>query len=111
MPAATALVSSLLGLTGMLLAPATATYHWVLLWLPVALLLDVCARERRCAAVTIVMCCYTLVGFFPYRLTLPFEGRGLASLLAFPRLALLLVLWLVCVTSAWCRPDAPRGGD
>jgi hypothetical protein len=107
----TALVSSLLGLTGMLLAPATATYHWVLLWLPVALLLNVCAREGRCAVVAIIICCYTLVGFFPYRLTLPFEGAGLASVLAFPRLALLLVLWLVCVTSAWRRSDAPRRGD
>lgn len=107
----TALVSSLLGLTGMLLAPATATYHWVLLWLPVALLLNVCAREGRCPAVAIIICCYTLVGFFPYRLTLPFEGAGLASVLAFPRLALLLVLWLVCVTSAWRRSDAPRRGD
>jgi hypothetical protein len=105
-PRSTALVSSLLGLTAILLAPATATYHWVLLWLPVALLLDVCAREGRCAAVVIIMGCYTLVGFFPYRLTMPFEGHGLGSVLAFPRLALLLVLWLVCMRSAWHTPDA-----
>jgi hypothetical protein len=98
----------LLGIAALLLAPATASYHFVLLWLPVALLVDYFLRARRRVAAFGVLGLYALIGFFPYRFTVPFEGRGGLSLLAYPRLALLLAMLLGSVVAIGsCRGDAP----
>jgi hypothetical protein len=87
----------ILGILTLLLAPATATYHFVLLWLPVGLLINYFFRWRANALAYFVLGTYTLIGFFPYRFTRPFEGRGWLTVLAYPRLLLLLAMFVVCV--------------
>jgi len=104
---ATAPSLGLLGIAAMLLAPATATYHQVLLWLPVGLLAAFLLRERAHACAGFLLGGYTLIGFFPYRITAPFAGRGALTLLAFPRLLLLLAMFLGCVHCLWKLAQTP----
>ena len=99
----------LLGIATLLLAPATATYHMVLLWLPVGLLVDFFLRERALGHAYFVLGSYALIGFFPYRFTAPFEGRGGLSVLAYPRLFLLLAMFIACVHCLWNRAEPPHG--
>ena len=100
---ATAIAPSIgiLGILVLLLAPATATYHFVLLWLPVGLLIGYFLRERAAGYAYVILALYALIGFFPYRLTAPFEGRGALAVLAFPRLLLLLTMFVASVYCIW----------
>jgi hypothetical protein len=98
---ATAPSIGILGILVLLLAPATATYHFVLLWLPVGLLIGYFLRERAPVCAYIILALYALIGFFPYRLTAPFEGRGGLAVLAFPRLFLLLTMFVASVYFIW----------
>jgi hypothetical protein len=91
----------LLGVLVLLLAPATATYHFVLLWLPVALLISFFLRANALLPAWLVLGIYALIGFFPYGWTVSFAGRGGLTVLAYPRLFLMLALFLVCVCSFW----------
>ncbi len=93
----------ILGILTLLIAPATATYHFTLLWLPVGLLVDYLARARERAAAYLVLGAYALIGFFPYRLTAGFEGLGGFTVLAYPRLVLLLVAFGVGVRAILIR--------
>jgi len=95
----------LLGVLTLLLAPATATYHFVLLWLPVGLLVDYFFRNRTPMRAYFILGIYALIGFFPYRFTIPFEGRGGLTVLAYPRLFLLLTMFAACVYFVWNRAD------
>jgi hypothetical protein len=104
--AAAAPCIGLLGIATLLLAPATASYHFVLLWLPVALLVDDFLRAQQRRAAFGVLGLYALMGFFPYRFTLPFEGRGALGVLAYPRLALLLAMLLGSVVAIGSRREA-----
>jgi|HubBroStandDraft_1064217.scaffolds.fasta_scaffold61078_2 hypothetical protein len=99
----------ILGILVLLLAPATATYHFALLWLPVGLLINYLLLERQPACAYLVLGTYAMIGFFPYKYTAPFEGRGGLTLLAYPRLFLLLLMFMTCVYSVWSRRDGGRG--
>jgi hypothetical protein len=102
----------LLGIVTLLVAPGTATYHFVLLWLPVGLLVDSFLRARSPACAYLLLGCYALIGFFPYGLTARLAGRGLLSVLAYPRLFLLLMMFAVCVRCLWNRaPPVGLGTD
>jgi hypothetical protein len=96
----------LLGILTLLLAPATATYHFVLLWLPVGLLVDYFFRHRTPIRAYFILGVYALIGFFPYKFTIPFEGRGGLTVLAYPRLFLLLTMFAACVYFIW-NPAQP----
>ena len=98
-----------LGILVLLIAPATATYTFVLLWLPVALLAAYfLSRAERTAACVILMT-YVLIGFMPYGHTYPFEGRGGLSVLAFPRLLMMLAMFIASVWFlALPRPHGQR---
>jgi glycosyl transferase family 87 len=98
----------LLGILTLLLAPATATYHFVLLWLPVGLLVDYFFRQRASARAYFILGTYALIGFFPYRFTAPFEGRGGLTVLAYPRLFLLLAMYAACLYFVWNRAEPAR---
>jgi len=98
----------LLGILVLLLAPATATYHFILLWLPTALLLDWLLRAGARMHAAVLLGLYSLIGFCPYGHTLPFEGRGGLTLLAFPRLFLLLAMFITCVHFVWRRAEPTR---
>ena len=91
----------------LLLAPATATYMCVLLWLPVALLIDYFLARRAHALAYFILGAYTLIGFIPWNYTYLFEGRGGLTVLAYPRLFILLAMFAGC---AWYiispRPSA-----
>jgi len=105
---ATAPSVGLLGILTLLLAPATATYHFVLLWLPVGLLIKYFFQERTPVRAYLILGAYTLIGFFPYRLAYAFEGRGGLTVLAYPRLFLLLAMFIACIYFIWNRTE-PNG--
>ena len=86
-----------LGILILLIAPATATYTFVLLWLPVALLVDYFLARGEHKACGVLLVTYVLIGFIPYGHTYPFEGRGGLSVLAFPRLFLMLAMFIASV--------------
>jgi hypothetical protein len=98
----------ILGVVTLLLAPATATYHFVLLWLPVGLLINYFFRQDARVRAYFILGCYALIGFFPYRYTIPFEGRGGLTVLAYPRLFLLLAMFVACVHFIWSQAESTR---
>jgi hypothetical protein len=85
---------------GLLIAPATATYHFLLLWLPVGIVLQqfVKGNERMLALATLA--CYAAIGFLPYSLFGRFDGEGILTLLAYPRLFLLIALFGLSLRAA-----------
>jgi glycosyl transferase family 87 len=99
----------ILGILTLLLAPATATYHMALLWLPVGLLVELARRTQARSLAYVLLASYGSIGIFPYGLTAPFEGRGGLSILAYPRLWLLLTLFIAALCCAWRAPlEVPR---
>jgi Glycosyltransferase family 87 len=82
----------------LLVAPATATYMCALLWLPVALLIDYFVAKGARALAHFILGAYTVIGFIPWQYAFPFEGRGGFTVLAYPRLFLLLAMFIGC---AW----------
>jgi hypothetical protein len=106
--AAAAPCIGIIGILTLLLAPATATYHFALLWLPVGLLINFAFQKSARGCAYLMLGAYALIGVFPYRYTAPFEGRGGLSVLAYPRLWLLLALLIVGLYASWRRaPSSP----
>ncbi len=93
----------MLGLLALLLAPGTGTYHYILLWLPVGLLFIYFAKRNQKGAAYGIFGIYAAVGFIPYSLTREFDGRGAFTVLAYPRLALLLAMFGLAVYAGWNR--------
>jgi hypothetical protein len=100
----------LLGVATLLLAPATATYHMVLLWLPIGLLVNRCRQEGQMNYAYSILACYALIGFFPYGWTDPLAERGLLVVFAYPRLLLLATILALCIRSVWTLGNADRRG-
>jgi hypothetical protein len=103
----------ILGVLVLLIAPGSGTYAFVLLWLPVALLIDYFLSERARVPAYLVLSTYVLIGCIPYGHTYRFEGDGALTVLAYPRLFLLLAMFIVCIYAvAFPRPSgqpaAPR---
>jgi hypothetical protein len=98
----------ILGILTLLEAPATATYHFVLLWLPVGLLVHYFFCERDRAPGYFILGTYALIGFFTYGHTQPFDGRGVLTVLAYPRLFLLLTMFIASVYFIWHRAGPAR---
>ena len=96
----------LVGVLTLLLAPATATYHFVLLWLPVGLLIDYLWREGGRIFAYGVLAAYALIGFCPYGWTARFEGHDGLTVLAYPRLWLLLAMLAVALCFVYGRAPA-----
>jgi hypothetical protein len=94
----------ILGILALLIAPGSGTYAFVLLWLPVALLIDYFLSERARVPAYLMLCTYVFIGFIPYGHTYPFDGRGGLTVLAFPRLFLMLAMFVVCI----CAVLLPR---
>jgi alpha-1,2-mannosyltransferase len=98
----------IIGILVLLIAPATATYHFVLLWLPVGLLANFFLSERAPAYAYFLIGAYALIGFFPYGVTARFEGRGALTVLAYPRLLVLLSMFAACIYFIWrAQPAQP----
>jgi hypothetical protein len=96
---------AIIGILTLLLAPATATYHFALLWLPVGLIIDFALRSGAAVCAYFMLGVYALIGVFPYRWTAAFEGRGGLSIVAYPRLWLLLALFIACIYCVWRVPN------
>jgi glycosyl transferase family 87 len=99
----------ILGILVLLVAPATATYTFVLLWLPIALLIDYFLAKGARMTAYLMLGTYASIGFIPYNYAYHFEGHGGLSVLAFPRLLLQLAMFICCVYSiAYPRPVGQR---
>jgi hypothetical protein len=99
----------ILGVLALLIAPGSGTYAFVLLWLPVALLIDYFLSERARVPAYLILSTYVLIGFIPYGHTYPFEGDGGLTVLAYPRLFLLLAMFVVSIYAvAFPRPSGQR---
>ena len=96
---------SILTILGRLIAPATATYHYLLLWLPVGILLRHFSANYQTRLFLFTLALYTAIGFLPYSFFLQFDGQGLLTVFAYPRLALLLSLFTVSITAAFLQPQ------
>lgn len=83
---------ALVSIGGILLFPVSATYHFLLLTVPVAILLSVTETKWRMEQ-KILVTLYTLIGFIPYSLFQSFDGRGLLTVLAYPRLFLMAMVF------------------
>jgi hypothetical protein len=92
----------ILGVLGLLIAPGSGTYAYVLLWLPVALLIDYFLRQGARMSAYLILCIYALVGYIPYGHTSVFEGHGGLTVMAYPRLFLLLAMFAVCIYAVSC---------
>ena len=84
----------ILGVLVLLIAPGTGAYAFVLLWLPVALLIDHFLSEGARVPAYLILSTYVLIGFIPYGHTYRFEGDGGLTVLAYPRLLLLLAMFI-----------------
>jgi Glycosyltransferase family 87 len=99
----------ILGVLALLIAPGSGTYAFVLLWLPVALLVDHFLSVHARVPAYLILATYVLIGFIPYGHTYPFEGDGGLTVLAYPRLLLLLAMFVVCIYAvASQRPSETR---
>jgi hypothetical protein len=97
---------ALLGILCLLIAPATATYHFVLLWLPVGLLLSHLRETENSRLFALSLGLYAAIGLLPYTLFRFFGGRGVLTLAAYPR------LWLTCALfSAALAAALGKDGD
>lgn len=77
----------------LLVAPATATYHFLLLWLPVGILLHWFSSIGQPKLTLAVLVCYAAIGYLPYSFFRQFDGAGLLTFLAYPRLFLMMVVF------------------
>jgi hypothetical protein len=99
----------ILGVLTLLLAPGSGTYAFVLLWLPVALLVDYFKTEHRPWPGYLIVATYVGIGFIPYGHTARFEGEGVLTVLAYPRLLLMLAMFAVCMFALVDLPSLKRG--
>ncbi|MBS1683005.1 MAG: DUF2029 domain-containing protein [Bacteroidetes bacterium] len=74
------------------LLPTSATYHYILLLIPLSLLLK--TEQANFKKTAILICLYVCIGYIPYKLF--FElGLKWSVFLAYPRLTLITILYLV----------------
>ena len=88
---------ALLGIWGLLVSPATATYHALLLILPVAFLIRENISSWKVEQFVIALT-FGMMGFIPYSFFHRFDMRGLLSVAAYPRLFLLTILFAAAVS-------------
>ena len=95
---------SVLTLGALLAAPATATYHGVLLWAGAGLLwkeLDHAGRIWPRAALAGL---YAAMGFLPYSVFLRFYDEGIFTVLAYPRLIILCLMFALLLRRSTFAP-------
>jgi hypothetical protein len=78
----------------LLVAPATATYHFLLLSIPMAMVSSQLLRTRRFAPLSILLLLYVGMGAIPAGALDRLHLDGVWKLLAYPRLYLLSVFFL-----------------
>jgi hypothetical protein len=91
----------LLGILPLLVAPGTATYHFVLFWLPCGLLLHAFWMGGRRKLFSIALALYSVLGFIPYGIFARLGEQWGIWPLAYPRLFVVLGLFLVSLAGAY----------
>jgi hypothetical protein len=87
---------SLLCIGGIVLFPASATYHFLLLSIPIAILLAQ-GNGAWCVEQKILVTLYACIGFIPYSLLSGLDGKGLLTIFAYPRLFLTTTIMAVAL--------------
>jgi hypothetical protein len=87
--------SSLLSIAALLLSPATATYHFLLLVLPIAFLLKYSQSYQYRWYYFLFITTFAIIGYIPYSIFKVYDGMGILTLLAYPRLGMMCVLFIV----------------
>jgi hypothetical protein len=91
---------ALLSVAALLVAPATATYHFLLLCLPVGILLAGFHTDGYARLFWLTLGAYCAIGFLPYKFFAQFDGHSALTLLAYPRLWLLTILFILSFRTA-----------
>jgi hypothetical protein len=107
----------LLGILTLLMAPATASYHLLLLWLPLGLLLRYLISVGERVSACVLLSAYAVLGFLPAQATARFVGHGVLTILAYNRLLLLLLMFVTAGEALWratakgpsARPNPSQG--
>ncbi|MBI4547339.1 MAG: DUF2029 domain-containing protein [Ignavibacteriae bacterium] len=97
---------ALLNVAGLLALPSSATYHFLLLILPIGILLSLHEKDLTIEQ-KILIVCYAAIGFMPYRFFRPFDGQGILTVLAYPRLWLMTAIFITTLVFIW-RNCVPR---
>jgi NAD(P)-dependent dehydrogenase (short-subunit alcohol dehydrogenase family) len=91
-----------------LIANRLQAQGFVLRWLPVGLFVHYFFCERDRASGCFILGTYALIGFLTYGHTPAFDGRGGLTVLAYPRLFLLLTMFIASVYFIWNRAGPAR---
>ena len=83
---------ALITIGGMLLLPASATYHFLILVLPLGLLLR--GKNHWNIWQKILVGSFLMIGFLPYRYFRDFDGKQWLTVLAYPRLWLATIMFI-----------------
>lgn len=89
------------GIAALMVAPATATYHFVLLWMPIGLILSYSLDAMDTRGTRLIFWTYLLLGVIPYSLFRSFDDAGWVSLLAYPRLLLVVTLFILILNQTY----------
>lgn len=100
----TGMLVALLFVTTLLLSPASASYHMLLLALPAALLLPELQRDVNKNALTVLAASYLTMGILPIALLDQLSLHGGLILLGYPRLYLLLIMFVTLVRLTYHQP-------
>jgi hypothetical protein len=88
---------AVISLAGIVLLPASATYHFLLLSVPIGILLNV-GERKWCLEQKILGLLYVGIGFLPYSFFRGFDGNGVLTILAYPRLFLTVGIFVVAAS-------------
>jgi len=90
----------LVGLAALVLLPASASYHFLLLAFPMALLIMVAAPDTQTLRLGMLVVPYVLIGFIPYGYLFAM-GKDWAVVLAYPRLFLMSFIYFFSLWLIW----------
>ncbi|MBI1808032.1 MAG: DUF2029 domain-containing protein [Ignavibacteria bacterium] len=91
--------------TGMLIVPASATYHVLLLILPMGILLST-PQNSWTIIQRVMLWLFVMIGFIPYKFFRAFDGKGILTVFAYPRLGLIATLFIAILVYVWKPPHA-----
>jgi hypothetical protein len=92
------------GIMIMVLLPASATYHFILLLFPVILLLQNDSLKLSPILSWMIILCYASIGFLQLVVPMNVEYNGLGILLAYPRLWIITFLFFISVLFVYRLP-------
>jgi hypothetical protein len=91
---------SMLTLFGLVNSPASATYHFILMILPMVFLLPIIKEGyyiNHKNFLPFLICTYTLMNMFPFHKLFIFDNNKWFSVLAYTKLFLLTIYFLICI--------------